>query len=149
MISFMQILVFSLVAAVCHVGTSVVAQGSPDPLEVIPADWLDLPDAPFVAKVVGGQAVLVNRGDRPLDSVSTGCVQQDGRAVRVVGELFSSQVFDSTFAPGKHVEGLLRMVNNIDHYIEFYSKSLPNLVKRCPAKSRVAVTAARAADAQR
>lgn len=120
------------------------AQQIQDPLEVIPASWLDLPEAPFIAKVVLGRAVLVNRGERLLDSVSTGCVRRDGDKARVLGELFAAQVSDGVYAPGGHVEGLLRLLNKLRYDVEFSAKSFPDLMTQCPADSRFAVTAAAA-----
>jgi hypothetical protein len=50
-----------------------------DPLKAIPR-WVDLPEAPFVAKIMDGKAVLVNRGNKVFDTVFDGCViEQQGR----------------------------------------------------------------------
>jgi hypothetical protein len=118
-------------------------QDRPDPLERIPTDWIDLPEAPFVAEMRKGKAVLVNRTRQAFNTVSTGCVVEEGGAVRVVGALFSMDVFDSELKPGQEVEGLLRMVNNIDWYVANEEQmGLKGVFKRCPPEARTAVTAA-------
>lgn len=111
-------------------------------MEVIPVDWIDLPEAPFVAGVVRGEAVLINRSGRTLDSVALGCVQPHGNTVIVVGQLFAQDVKDGRFEPGGHVKGLLRSVNKIDYYVSLYARISPDLLKRCVAESKVAVIAA-------
>ena len=128
----------------CGAPRPLTRPASPDALEVIPSGWLDLPDAPFVAKMLGGKAVLVNRTRRTFDAVSTGCVSQQGRSAQVVGGLFDQRVFDSSWGPGDSVEGLLRMINNIDYYVGDLAKMTgrADALKRCPDGSRIAVIAA-------
>lgn len=109
---------------------------SAEPAKVIPADWLDLPDAPFVSKVVKGKAVLVNRTSRWFNEMMTGCVTQRESSVQVVGSLFGHQVFDSAWGPGHSVDSPLWMINRIDYYVT------ANMVKRCPSGSRTALTVA-------
>jgi hypothetical protein len=133
------VLAFGLVLVVYLAGQHLGAQQTADPLEVIPPAWVDLPEAPFVARVVLGRAVLVNRTNTTFEFVSTGCVRQAGGLARIVGGLFASLITDGAYAPGREVEGLLRIVNNIEHYM-----SLSDFVKQCPADSRIAVTAASA-----
>jgi hypothetical protein len=133
------VLVFGLALLVCLAGRQLGAQQTPDPLEVIPRTWVDLPEAPFGARVVLGRAVLVNRSNTTFESVSTGCVREDGGRARIVGSLFGSLTTDGAFTPSGEVEGLLRILNNIEHYM-----SLSDFSKQCPAESRMAVTAASA-----
>jgi hypothetical protein len=78
----------------------------------------------------------VNRTSRWFDNLSSGCVIQRGNSAHVVGTLFGHRVFDSAWGPGDSVEGVLRMINNIDFYVAGYA------VTRCPAGSRTAVTSA-------
>ncbi len=68
---------------------------APDALEVIPARWVDLPQAPFVAKVVHGKADLFNRTERSFDRLKFGCVVEEQGMTRVVSELFGIDVHDS------------------------------------------------------
>jgi hypothetical protein len=104
-----------------------------DPLEVVPASWIDLPDAPFVASVVDGTSVLLNRSNRSFDEIETGCVvEQDGRT-RVVGRLFTTRVDDAVFAPNRTVGGVLRTLNNLDYYVKRSD------VKPCPEAASLAV----------
>ena len=104
---------------------------------------MDLPEAPFVAEMRGGKAVLVNRTRESFNTVSTGCVVEEGGDVRVVGTLFSMDVFDSDWKPGQPLEGLLRMVNNIDWYVANEERmGLKGMIKWCPSGARPAVTAA-------
>ena len=127
----------------CH-HARVVSASAADPLETIPQGWVDLPDAPFVAQLAGGKAVLLNRSGRDFNSVSAGCVVEQNGRVRVVGGLFAMDVVDGVYSPGTRVEGLLRMVNNIDWYVENAGKSFgtPGLIKRCADGERIAVTKA-------
>jgi hypothetical protein len=57
----------------CRGGTPPV-KAAPDPLETIPTRWIDLPEAPFVARVVDGKALLVSRTGQHFDWVESGCV---------------------------------------------------------------------------
>jgi len=120
------------------------------PLERIPADWIDLPKAPFVATIVDGKAVLVNRSTASFDSVAAGCVVEDDGAVRIVGELFSQDISHGAYAPGGRVEGLLPMVNNIDWYVANQGRIIGrcDLIKRCPEGSNTALIRARLRDKQ-
>ena len=112
----------------------------PDPLEVIPQNWIDLPDAPFTAKLVDGRAVLVNVSKSWFDGVSVGCVRLDDSRTRVLQNLFESTIHDGSWGPGGRVEGLLRMVNNIDYYIANQMKYIgKDILRRCPDESRIAV----------
>jgi hypothetical protein len=131
-----SLLAVLVMGASCGPSRQPVRSASADPLEVIPADWLHLPDAPFVARILRGKAVLVNRTSRWFDNLSSGCVIQRGNSAHVVGTLFGHRVFDSAWGPGDSVEGVLRMINNIDFYVAGYA------VTRCPAGSRTAVTSA-------
>jgi hypothetical protein len=95
-----------------------------------------LPEAPFVARMVGGKAVLVNRADRAFDVVHTGCViPQQGRA-RVVGRLFSQTLSHGAYGPGDAVKGLLTMFNNLAFYIRI------EVAEPCPDRAYFAVTGA-------
>lgn len=95
--------------------------------KLVPSDWLDLPDAPFVVQlrtVKGRQtAVLVNRTRESYRGIVTGCVvQREGRA-RVVGQLLGSITLDGSVAPGQYYdvfEGLAEFVQT---------------TRRCPAES--------------
>jgi hypothetical protein len=120
-------------------------QGPPDPLDRIPAEWIELPDAPFVARMREGKAVLVNCTRHSFRRVAVGCVQERNQTVHVVGGLFQSEVYDSDWRHKRTVDGLLRMVNNIDWYVANQERILgrSDLIKRCQTGSRVAVTAVR------
>jgi len=118
--------------------------GPRDHLERIPAEWIELPDAPFVARMQDGKAVLVNQTRHAFTRVSVGCVQERNQTVHVVGELFRWEVNDGAWAHQEAVEGLLSMVNNIDFYVANQERILgrSGLVKRCQTRSRVAVITA-------
>jgi hypothetical protein len=115
-----------------------------DPLERIPATWIDLPEAPFVARRVRGLAVLVNRSNRVFDRLTLGCVVQREGKVRTVGELFAMEVSDGLFGPGREVEGFLRMVNNIDWYVANQPRIVggDDVIRPCPANAKTALVTA-------
>ena len=46
-------------------------KAAPEPLETIPTRWIDLPEVPFVAKVVDGKAMSVSRTGQRFDIVET------------------------------------------------------------------------------
>jgi hypothetical protein len=126
------------------VASSALIRGSQtqtsDDLETIPARWIDLPEAPFVARMLKDKAVLVNRADRAFDTVYTGCViPHQGRA-DVVGQLFIQSVSDGEYGPGDAVNGLLRMLNNLPFYIRNGD------AKPCPEGAYFAVTGAASRD---
>jgi hypothetical protein len=108
------VLVGGIAVASCALGHGTPAY---DRRERIPTRWVDLPDAPFVARMVGQQAVLINRTARTFDRVEAGCVRRVAGRVQVVGQLFATSMHDSAWTPGSHVDGLLSMVNNVDFYI--------------------------------
>ena len=134
----------------CHhrPGGSAISQ---NPLEVIPAKWVDVPESPFVAAIRSGKAVLVNRTDRSWDSVSTGCIVRQEGAVRVAGQLFSQSIDDNIFRPGGLVEGLLPMINNIDYYVANEERIIgrTGVIRRCSDDARIGVTAAALRDEYR
>lgn len=133
---------FMALAAAC--GSTTKVDTRPDPLERIPADWIDLPEAPFVADVRAGKAVLVNRTQDSFNRVTAGCVVRQGVSARVVGQLFSVDISDSVWGPGREVEGLLRDVNNIDYYVASQERlgGRKELIKPCPPGASTAVTGA-------
>ena len=94
----------SLSLAACATATR-----SKEPAAQIPANWIDLPGAPFVARIVGRKAVLVNRSNQTYTMVTTGCIVNDAGKVRVLWQDLSAHIFDSSWKPGAHVEGLLRL----------------------------------------
>jgi hypothetical protein len=84
------VLALSLILVIgCGARSGVATAHAADPFEIIPSRWIDLPDAPFVAQMMGGKAVLVNRSDHPFNVVETGCVIEDQRTVRVVARLIT------------------------------------------------------------
>ena len=118
-----------------------------DPLEVIPANWIDLRGAPFVARIVGPKAILLNQTKSSFKEVDVGYVRQEVATTRVVASLFGQSILDSAWRPGGHVEGLLRMVNNIDFYIATQMKYIGrDILKRCSEDSRIAVIKAVSVD---
>ena len=116
----------------------------PDPLEHIPSNWIDLPHAPFVAQMQKGKAVLIHRARTRLNTVGTGCVTEQNGSVLVVSELFGQDISDSYYAPGRPVEGLLRMVNNLDWYVanQLRLTGRTDLLDQWPPGSRIAVVSA-------
>lgn len=134
-----MVLVLALMAMAPVAGSVLIREAqkdTPEPLERIPARWIDLPEAPFVARMVKDKAVLVNRTDRAFDVVSTGCViPQQGR-VRVVGKLFSQTISHGAYGPGDTVEGLLAMLNNLAFYVRI------EVAEPCPRGVYFAVTGA-------
>jgi hypothetical protein len=119
-----------------------------DPRDAVPAAWLDLPDAPFVTKMVRGKAVLVNRSDRTWSSVVTGCLTNERGTARVVGTLFDQEATDEGFVPGDTVVGLLRMVNDIDIYLAVQAKLGPRgtMIVPCPPGANAGLVRATAAN---
>jgi hypothetical protein len=109
-------------------------------LETIPLAWIDVPDAPFVARMRRGRAVLVNRSRQVFKSVSTGCVVERSGYVTVVSGLFSSDIDHGGYGSGSQVEGLLRIINNIDVYLPTWGPVAG--LRRCEPAARVAVIGA-------
>jgi len=120
------------------------APAPPDPLERIPAEWIDLPEAPFVAQMQNGKAVLLNRATTQFNTVGVGCVVEKEGSVHVVRGLFSQDVCDAYYRPGQPVVGLLWMVNNIDRYIADQQRNFgrTDLIQRCSPGNRIAVVSA-------
>jgi hypothetical protein len=75
------------------------------PLATIPAQWVDLPDAPLAAeyRVVDGsnQAVLVNRSSKGVESVMFGCVAlEDNKKPRELYRLIGMGLNHGGIGPG-------------------------------------------------
>jgi len=119
-------------------------QSPPDPLERVPVDWIDLPGSPFVARMVGAEAVLLNRSSKTFSGVTVGCVLEKGGKVVVAHSLFSISIFDSAFTPGSTVTRVLRDVNNLDWFVANQRGlfGFTDVLKPCPEGARTAVTAA-------
>lgn len=129
----------SALAVALAVPFAVQAQLPPDLMsrpKTIPANWIDLPEAPFVAATHKGAAALLNRSKRTFVTVAIGCVQQEGAVAKIEHELFGYHVDDGTIPPGEFVDSLLQTVN----IIEFYE--LAAGARRCPQSTRSAVTGA-------
>ena len=90
-------------------------KAAPDPLETIRTRWIDLPEAPFVARVVDGKALLVSRTGQYFDDIMTGCVVElEGRA-HVIGQLLGQHIFHGVYGPKSPIKDLLRMHNALPH----------------------------------
>jgi hypothetical protein len=118
------------------------------PRETLPERWIDLPEAPFFAALVGRKALLINRSKRYLNAVTVGCVREVEGRVSTLFPLFTSTVSEGGVRPGEHVAGLLGMVVNIDAHIAHIQKREPGLTppRKCPSDAHVAVTAAGGSD---
>jgi len=129
--------------------------------DVIPTKWIDLPDAPFAARLVqsGKNRVvtLVNRTKRSFDFVQTGCViERDGKAA-VVAEYFVTQVHDGTLGPGEMIDNmsLMRDLNEFDRDAEAFRQALRAHtgvdlpLKPCPLDGRFAIVGAGMRDGYR
>jgi hypothetical protein len=108
---------------------------APGPFDFIPPRWVDLPEAPFVAEMRGGRALLVARGSQTFSSVTVGCVMPvDGRT-DVIAELTGTINIHGAFGP-RSPAALLSSLNNPQisaHLTE---------AKHCPADSYLAITSA-------
>jgi hypothetical protein len=135
----------SLVASVVFIAVSACEGHAPatghSRATVIPDTWLDLPAAPFVARVSNGKAVLFNRSTTAFDSVTVGCVDDDRGRVHVLRSVLTEATIDGSYKPGDHADGLLRDVNNFAYMPEWRKKLHPPL-RHCPPGARLAVTEA-------
>ena len=108
----------------------------------IPAQWLDLPLAPLVAEYrdVEGvrQAVLVNRSTKGIGMVQFGCVKEQNRQVRVVGELVGMAVNHGGVGPGYYYEPFVLLNGPLNGWTD---KKMG-----CEGKARMAVIKAFYAD---
>jgi hypothetical protein len=109
---------------------------TPAPFDYIPARWVDLPDAPFVAQVRGTKALLVARSKDSFTHIEIGCVRPLAGRTDVVAAIVGIQVSDGVFGPGWPVETPFNDLNNPEVYAQLDSK------KRCPADSYFAIVRA-------
>ena len=107
-----------------------------DPFDYIPARWVDLPEAPFVARMRGNKALLVARSKERFRGVGIGCVRTKGGRTHVIADLVELTVTDGFFGPGWPVETPFNDLNNPQIFAELNRKS------RCPADSYWAITRA-------
>ena len=124
-----------LVLAGCsHAQTPVTVV--PEPYEMIPVRWIDLPEAPFIAKVKDGKALLVARGKEAFTAVGLGCVSEQQGRTHVIATLTAMNINDGHYGPGFPVERLLATINDA----EAYERS--GGPKNCPADAHFAVVRA-------
>ena len=110
----------------------------------IPAEWINLPEAPFHAELAGSKAVLVNRTGSEFNTLEIGCaVENDGR-VRIVGKLLLFDVFDSSYRPGATLEEPFATLHRLDRYGANAGNIIgrPGVFSRCPVGSMMTVVAA-------
>ena len=110
-----------------------------------------MPEAPFVAQMRKGKAVLVNRTPESFNTLTSGCVVEQGGSVHVLQQLFGLDLFDSQWGPGAVVEGLLRDLNNIDWYVANQERVIgrTGVITRCPSGAKFALIAASLRDGHR
>jgi hypothetical protein len=132
----MRFLAAALLIAAALVSCARVTLPQPDPFERLPDIWVDLPAAPFVARLVGPKAILVNRSKHTFDTVVVGCVLERNGHVVVVSRLMATEIFDSRWRPRDHVEGLLASINVrlTPEYQQRYGGQ-PDAMKACPAEA--------------
>ncbi len=108
----------------------------------IPTQWLDLPLASLVAEyrsVEGvNQAVLVNRSTKGVENVQFGCVEEQNKRVRVVGELVGVGLNHGGVRPGYYYEPFALLNGPSNRWTD------KQMV--CEGKSRMAVIKAIYAD---
>ena len=109
---------------------------TPSPFDYIPARWVDLPDAPFVARMRGHKALLVARSKDRFTAIGIGCVRRNRGRTHVIAELVNLFVSHGFFGPGWPVETPFNDLNNPELYADLNRK------KRCPAESFLAITSA-------
>jgi hypothetical protein len=105
---------------------------TPDPHEVIPSRWIDLPDAPLAAERRDGKALLVVRDKQLFSSASVGCVIEQQGKTHVIATLASIVISDGRYGAGFPVDGLLASINNPEIHEGAGGK-------QCPADSYFAV----------
>jgi hypothetical protein len=115
----------------------------PSEPETIPAYWIDLPEAPWVARIVIEMFSLVNRSDKTLLSIEIGCVVEDEGKVRIVTPWYRLDTFHVGWVPGQAIPNPLRAMGNLDDFAK------RNRIPPCPAEGRFAVIGARATDDSR
>jgi hypothetical protein len=108
----------------------------PRPFDYIPTRWVDLPEAPFVAEMRGGEALLVARSKQSFSEVAAGCVVPVEGKTNVVAALIHVMVTHGSFGPQYPVKGLLASLNNPKVYDNL------NNASQCPADSYFALTSA-------
>jgi hypothetical protein len=118
-------------ACVAHTVTAI-----PRRFDYIPARWVDLPEAPFVAEMRGGEALLVARSKQLFSEVTVGCVVAVEGKTNVVADLIMTTMTHGSFGPQWPVKGLLASLNNPKVFDHLGNAS------RCPADSYFAVTGA-------
>ena len=104
--------------------------------ERIPQEWIDLPEAPFVARVIDGTVKLVSVTSGYVNGVSTGCViEKDGRVV-VVKSLLGVYEFHGSYGPKASVDNLLGLLG----HKPFLGGR--ELTERCPSGTNAALISA-------
>jgi hypothetical protein len=69
------LVVFALAVGGCALRSPAVHP--PDPLEIIPQNWIDLPESPFIAKVINGKRSLsTSRNGRSTLWTWAACVKR-------------------------------------------------------------------------
>ena len=130
----MSRLLLVLLAIVLSACAREVVTPIPRPFDYIPARWVDLPEAPFVAKMRGDKALLIARSWRSFSHVAVGCVVPAEGKTKVLTDLVATLTTHGSFGPQWPVDGLLASLNNPEVYTR--------LTKQCPGHGYFAVTRA-------
>jgi hypothetical protein len=129
---YIALVLASLLGACASSGST----NAPSHPQAVPTRWIDLPEAPFVARVQHGKAVLVPRRKQLVVwSVNVGCVVEENGRTHVIGELLGEVRVDAPNTSPVH--DLLPALNT------------PQTVagsERCPSNSYFALTSANATE---